>query len=247
MTTLLPTRFAVQDLPEDLVGEMYGILARHFVNSNFARFVRDLKSKDCAILLFDDRDGRLAGFSTQVVLRHRIGGSEHRVVFSGDTIIEPYAWGSYALPLEWGRWMLELLEQERTPLLWMLISKGMRTYRFLPTFFRSFYPRFDRATPVEESELMHELGEKVFPAQYDRSSGLVLPSDGSYYLTPRLAEVPNSRLKDPHTAFFLSANPTYRRGSELLCLTRFEPSNLKPDYLRRLRASDEDERRIANA
>lgn len=216
------------------ISDMFSLLSRHFINAHAARFESDLMAKDGAILLRDQRTGELVGFSSQAVFTHTIRGMEYRVVFSGDTIIAPHAWGSLSLPLVWGEWMMDLLRETKTPLLWMLISKGIRTYKFLPTFFEDFYPRFDQATPREILQLRDSLGSRLFPGQYDSGEGLVQPSEHSYYLTPKLAEIPGSRLSNPHVAFFTRANVSHVRGSELVCLTFFTPSNLKRDYLRRL-------------
>ena len=48
---------------------------------------------------------------------------------------------SPSLAGSFGHFMLRMLKEHRgTPVYWFLISKGYRTYRFLPVFFNRFYP-----------------------------------------------------------------------------------------------------------
>jgi hypothetical protein len=41
-----------------------------------------------------------------------------------------------------------------------------------------------------------------------------------------LVGVPSGRERNPHTEFFLSKNPGYVNGDELVCLTELCPENL---------------------
>jgi hypothetical protein len=43
-----------------------------------------------------------------------------------------------------------------------------------------------------------------------------------------LAELKPARLRDPHVAFFVRANPGHARGDELACLSEIEYHNLTP-------------------
>ena len=67
---------------------------------------------------------------------------------------------------------LSLIDKYRDePLYWYLISKGYRTYRFLPVFFREFYPRHDVATPPVEAAVLYALGRRKFGDSYDGANG----------------------------------------------------------------------------
>jgi hypothetical protein len=75
-------------------------------------------------------------------------GRDMRILFSGDTIIMKEYWGSMALSLLFGELMIRLLkEYEDKEIYWMLISKGLRTYKYLPSFFLEYYPCSDKPTP----------------------------------------------------------------------------------------------------
>ena len=68
---------------------MFSLLSAHFVGVDRTTFDRDLEDKSCAILLEDDA-GDLRGFSTMVVYESRAAGTPVSVVYSGDTIVDPF-------------------------------------------------------------------------------------------------------------------------------------------------------------
>lgn len=225
----------VSELNAEQATTMYQLLCKSFQNVLPEVFYADLAEKDQVILLYDSCTGNLKGFSTQMVFDHWVDGMPYRIVFSGDTIIDPASWGSMELPLVWGTWMLSLWEDDpEVPLLWMLISQGMRTYRFLPVFFKRFFPCYDQPTPRVLQRIMHSLGERRYPKQYDPKKGVIIADPRSCYLRQQLAEIPGEYLRDPHVQFFSKMNPGYVKGDELLCLTQFEPGNLEPFILNRL-------------
>ena len=119
-----------------------------------------------------------------------------------------------------------------TSLYWMLISKGIRTYRFLPAFFREFYPSHRAETPVLFQWLLHSLGQRRFQHQYDPRSGVIRAGCQSYYLNSDLATVTENRMLNPDVRFFLKRNPGFIHGDELLCLAEFKPENIKRFMLR---------------
>jgi len=42
---------------------------------------------------------------------------------------------------------------------WLLITSGFRSYRFLPLFWREFYPRYDSVTPQQVQQLIDHVGK----------------------------------------------------------------------------------------
>lgn len=227
---------AAADLDSPQIDAMYALMSAHYIHAHRDEFGRDLAAKDWVILLHDEEQGILRGFSTQVCFTHRHQGATHRILFSGDTIIHPDAWGGMQLPIMFGRMMLAVrrLDPEER-LFWMLISKGFRTYRFLPTFFRQFFPCRGEPVPEWEQALMQALGRRRFPDSYDASAGIVRAGRGAQSLRPELAADRCHRTHpNPHIEFFLQRNPGHDRGDELLCLAEFRPDNLKPFILRQL-------------
>lgn len=214
---------------------MFALLAAHFVGVDRTTFDRDLDDKTCAILLEDD-SGNLRGFSTMVAYESRAAGTPVSVVYSGDTIVDRAWWGSPALARTWVHAVRQLApDSEPRDVYWLLLTSGFRTYRFLPVFFREFYPRYDAATPARDAALLNELARERFGRQYDAAAGLVR-FVRPQILAPDLVTLPRHRMTrkntehesmpDPHIAFFLDRNPGFVRGDELVCLTRIDDRNL---------------------
>ena len=213
---------------------MFTLLTSHFAGVVRTTFERDLRDKSCAILLEDD-DGQLRGFSTMVVYESLAAGRSVWVVFSGDTIVDRAWWGTPALARSWVRAVRQLAPAEAREVYWLLITSGFRTYRFLPVFFRDFYPRYDSETSVDQG-LLSALARERFGPRYDEALGIVRLAQPQV-LAPDLIALPVGRLTDPHVAFFLTRNPGFVHGDELACLARIDDSNLTPAARRMTRAS----------
>jgi len=213
---------------------MFTLLTSHFVGADRTTFERDLDEKSSAILLEDDA-GHLRGFSTMVAYESHASGRSVWVVYSGDTIVERAWWGTPALARTWVRAVRQLAPVNARDVYWLLLTSGFRTYRFLPVFFRDFYPRYDRDTCVEQ-ELLSTLARERFGAQYDEESGIVRLTTPQV-LAPDLIALPEGRLTDPHVAFFLARNAGFVRGDELACLALIDDSNLTPAARRMTRAA----------
>jgi hypothetical protein len=206
---------------------MFALLAGHFAGVDRATFDRDLDEKNYAILLEDDA-GVLRGFSTMLVYESRVAGTPVSVIYSGDTIVERSWWGSPVLARTWIGAALKVAPAgELREVYWLLLTSGFRTYRFLPVFFRDFYPRFDAATPPREAVVLDGLARERFGRQYDAASGVVR-FERPQVLAPDLIALPEGRLPDPHVAFFLERNRGFVLGDELVCLTRIDERNLTP-------------------
>jgi hypothetical protein len=229
--TLDSQTLRVGDLPAGRIAEMQELMRAHYEGVTAAQFLADLQAKQWVILLYDQ--GTLCGFSTQVLFDHTLAGRRVKILFSGDTIIDRQHWGSLALPVAWGRLMLSL--QAASPdagLYWLLTSKGYKTYRFLPVFFREYYPCCESETPDFEQALLTSAAAERFGKRFDTASGILRAEPGAQRLREGIAEIDDQRLRDPHVAFFRNRNPGHARGDELVCLARFHPDNLNP-YIRR--------------
>ncbi len=212
------------DLTSVQVGEMFELLAGHFDGVSQEQFTRDLAEKNRVVLLL--RDNRLVGFSTMLAYTDAFEGESLNVIYSGDTIVAPEAWGTAALPRAWiaavNEWR-EALPEGRC--FWLLLTSGFRTYRFLPVFWREFFPRFDKPTPVQTRRLLNQLSWERFGSQFDSSAGVVRFSSPQR-LRSNLQDIPTWRERDSHIAFFLATNPGHVRGDELVCLTELCDKNL---------------------
>jgi hypothetical protein len=214
---------------------MFRLLGEHFTNVTLEQFSRDLAEKQMAMLL--ERDGELVGFSTLRAFTTRCDGEEVNVIYSGDTIVTPSAWGSTALPRAWVAGVEELkatLPPRRC--FWMLLTSGFRTYRFLPVFWREFFPRFDAVTPADAQRRLNAFAEELFGSQFDATAGIVRFQQPQK-LRHDLQQIPPGRESDPHVAFFLSRNPGFADGDELVTLTEITDQNLTRAGRRIVRAN----------
>lgn len=204
--------------------ELFTLLDTYFEGVNRAQFQADLEEKDWVLRIF--RGERLVGFSTLQVYTATFEGRSLNVVYSGDTIVAPDAWGSPVLARAWIA-MVRRIQGERAlePWYWLLLSSGFRTYRFLPVFWQEFWPRHDAPTPPFAARLLAHLARARFGAAYDEVAGVVR------FLRPQrlrapLAAVPGGKRRDEHVEFFLARNPGHSAGDELVCLTTLGDNNL---------------------
>ncbi len=208
---------------------MFRLLERYYENVTRAGFLADLAEKQWAIVLWDLRTGELCGFSTQMLMRVAVGGVSVRALFSGDTIVAREHWGDIALARIWGRLALSLIDRNvPEELYWFLISKGYKTYRFLPLFFHEFFPRYDASTPDWACRLIHGFGAHRYPQAYDPATGVIRAGSQKDRLRPGVADPTTQRLRDPNVRYFVQRNPGYGRGEELCCLAPLSRSNFTP-------------------
>jgi len=227
----------VATLQRDQVRTMYRLMDKYYDNVHSDIFEEHLSRKDWVILLYDRLNGDLCGFSTQVLLEHNYEDQDYLVMFSGDTVIKPEHWGSLQLPITLGQMMMVIRTHcPERKLYWLLLSKGIRTYRFLPTFFHSFHPHYAHPTPAWEDGFMNSLGTRMFSDRFDKQAGIVRAWEKSEILKKQLAVPMRDNIrKNPHIEFFLTHNSDYRSGDELLCIAPFFEENLRPFILRELK------------
>jgi len=204
--------------------EMFALLSRHFDGVTREQFERDLAEKNWVVEI--RRDARLLGFSTLLVCDAEFDGRVLTAIYSGDTIVEPEAWGSPALARTWIAAVNHLrADFPSRPCYWLLLTSGFRTYRFLPVFWREFFPRHD-AHP-HTRRLLDHLARARYGDCFDAASGIVrFPKPQR--LRGQLRDVPAGRAADADIAFFLARNPGHADGDELACLTEISEANLTP-------------------
>lgn len=205
---------------------MFALLDTHFEGVRREQFDRDLGEKNWVVLI--ENGQKLAGFSTLLVYPATVMGAHLTVVCSGDTIVSPAAWGSMAFPRTWIESVYRLRDvHSQGRLIWLLLTSGYRTYRFLPVFWQEFYPRADAQTPANWHRMLTELAEERFGSHFCSESGIVrFPNPQR--LRQELAFIPDARRSDPHVQFFLERNRGHQQGDELVCITDLDPQNLSP-------------------
>ena len=233
----LSVRYRVpEEFNDGELDALYDLYARHYAATDAARFVADFSAKNWVLTLH--HGAHMVGFSTQALHKHVTQSGETLLeLFSGDTVIDPAYWGSRALSTGFAH-LAGCLAREHAPLplYWLLISKGYRTWRYLPLFAHEYWPNPGKATPPATQALLNELALVRFGTAYDAASGLLHFEEPQGHLQPELATVRADLANRPEISFFLQRNPGYVNGDELVCLTKLDPVNLRGSVLRAFQA-----------
>ena len=232
MTEIRGETLATAELTSAERRACFELLRRLFLGVTWDDFVRDLEEKDAVMLLRDAETGAIGAFSTLMELDLPVAEERVHAVFSGDTAVLPEFRTSFGLGQELARAFVSAHERHAgRPVYYVLVSKGWRTYKILPFFFREFFPRHDARTPPFERALTDAFGAVKYPGRY-RDGVLRFGADAPR-LRPGSVDAFPAR-EDPHTAFFLRANPGYLAGDELVCVARIAPANFTPQTARLL-------------
>ncbi len=203
--------------------QMFLLLTDYFEGVTRERFEADLAEKESVILLRDDA-ATIKGFTTIMRMRTVVEDEPVAAFFSGDTIVARDCWGESELPRLWSRHVFAVrARMTERRVYWFLISSGYKTYRFLSVFFREFYPTYRGPAPKFEQRALDALARQKFAGEYAQG---VVRFAASTPLRAGVAAVTAERLRDPHVAFYIRANPGHARGDELACLCPLEHSNL---------------------
>jgi len=223
------------DLTPDERAEMFALIQSHFEGVREDVFHRDLDEKDWVLRIV--RNATLVGFSTLQAYQATGRGQPINVIYSGDTVMAPESWGSPVLAKGWIA-LVRAIQSARPqePWYWLLLSSGFRTYRFLPVFWRSFWPRHDAEPDESTQELMSSLASAHFGERYDEQAGVVR-FDNPQRLKSHLAPIPDGKSNDPHVRFFLERNPGHTVGDELVCFADLGDANLTAAGVRMVRGS----------
>jgi hypothetical protein len=217
-------------LEEADIQSMYVLYKKYYAGTDCKVFKDDLKSKDFVALGVDSLQ-KIQGFSTLKIVDALVGGEKIRYIFSGDTIIDSLYWGDQRLVMS----ICELMGQvkvmkPKTPLYWLLISKGHRTYRYLRVFSRQYFPNRAYDTPDYIKVILNHVASKQFGDEYNPSKGLVEYSNSQVSLRH---EWSNESISDNLEAdFFFKKNPNFSHGDELVCITELCKENLHSYALR---------------
>ncbi|MDA1050919.1 MAG: hypothetical protein O3C40_10630 [Planctomycetota bacterium] len=206
--------------------EMYALMDTYYENMDRSTFNADLNEKEWVIQIVDKASNELKGFSSQVLIQSFVDGRSIRALFSGDTIVESDRRGQQKLFQVSGWFLRRLMDAyPDDEMYWFLISKGYKTYRFLPLFFREFYPRFSQTAPPRYKAIIDSLARHIDPSRYDPRTGILRAGRAGCRLRPGVADITADRLRDQHVQFFADANPQHARGDELCGLAPLTPTN----------------------
>ena len=206
--------------------QMYSVFSRYYENVDAKRFNADLETTDWTIQLRND-DQAVVGFSTLQAYQHRESSREALILYSGDTIVDRAHRTNGDLAGAFGHLLMRAVEQDKgMPIFWLLTSKGVRTYRFLPVFFKTFFPAHNSPTPLRVKQLIDTIAGNKFGSDYSPETQVVSHHRQRDWLCESEHDPMLMKRSDPHISFFLQTNPGYADGDELVCLTEVSQENL---------------------
>jgi hypothetical protein len=205
---------------------MFQLMERNYVNMLRDRFESDLNAKQWAIVIRSPDSNRIVGFSTQAVLTAQIGSEAVQALYSGDTVIDRDHWGDPALAHAWGNCALALIDRRpASSLVWFLTSKGFRTYRYLPLFFRTYFPRPHRLVPAWAQSVIEHLGQRIGGDLFDPLSFIIRATPGKDFVRSEISAPGLRPSTDRHVRFFIERNPGFVQGDELCCVAPLTRDN----------------------
>jgi hypothetical protein len=215
------------EIGEPLRTRMFDLMADHFLDAGRPMFDADLDEKD-EVLLVEVEEGDLAGFTTFGYREMDTEAGSLLVVYSGDTILRRQDRDRSDLHAHWARHVFQLVDRSTVPVWWLLICSGYKTFRYMPAFFRDYYPPVHAAGTHGDASmkrLRDTIASQWFGDRYDPERGVV-SVPGASTLRPGVADIDERRLADPRVAEFVRLNPGHAAGDELACVCRLARDNL---------------------
>lgn len=214
------------------VAEMFQLMGQYFSGMDLEQFRTDLYDKKRVIILRDPTLKRVKGFSTITLMELSVHGKQVKAFYSGDTIIDRSCWHPFSFEKQWTPFVFSHVQSDPHALwYWFLVCKGFRTYRYLTTHFKSFWPSPDSTIPDFEGQVLDVLATARFGKGYNPKTRIVsLPGD--YCLKSGVSDISSERRKNRYVQFFEEQNPGWPRGEELVCLTRLSLDNIRPSLAR---------------
>lgn len=215
----------ISDFTKNDITVMYRLMSEFYDDTDEQVFLRDFYDKDYCLALYHDTEG-LVGFTTQKLMELEIDGRKIHGIFSGDTIIHKSHWGDIELFKVWADFWFTYAEKY-DEFYWFLICKGYKTYRILPLFWTEFYPRHGQETPEHMQKIIDAYAQKLYPDEYDKSSGVIKYSHIKDKLKAGVADVGEHEMKNKDISFFCEKNPGYIAGNDLACIAKIDRNILK--------------------
>lgn len=214
--------------------EMLKLMQDYFKGVGRASFEKDLSEKQWAVILSDE-NGSVCGFTTLMLSDAVVAGEKLKVFYSGDTIVDKKHWGIFSLEKRWIPFVFEnVLSDPGFKWYWFFVSKGYRTFRYLPVHFKKYWPSPENSSCTFENKLLNKLAGIRFGKSYDPLTGVVC-CENDYRLRSGVGDISDREMRCKHVRFFLEKNPCWRKGAQLACLTELSVGNLRPMLLKMLR------------
>lgn len=221
---------------------MFRVFERYYKDVSWEQFIEDLSDKQSLFMVIEEglAGGRIVGFSTNWKRTLALSdGRRATFLFSGDTVVEKEYWGTRLLQMAFFWYILRAkLASPFSPVYWMLISKGYKTYLMMRSNFPNSFPSAEGSIDASTRAVIDEFYSRRFGAAYQPETGLIAFDTPHGAVKEGIAAPPPQLASDPEVRFFMKANPRYQEGVELACLAqvRFSdfPRHLLKYFLRPL-------------
>lgn len=214
----------INELTELDIKQMFMLMSMFYDDVDFGVFTRDLYDKQICIILIDENK-QIQGFSTQKIISVEMDSGPVHGVFTGDTIIHKDHWGSWILFRLFARYYIEE-SKKYDHFYWFLTSKGYKTYKVLPLFYKEYYPNRSRPMPEPIRQIVNRFGAAKYPEDFNPKTGVIEYRQKKDKLKPDIEVLKQKHLNDPDIVFFNKQNPGHVNGNDLVCLTRLTEDNL---------------------
>lgn len=210
------------------VKRLFQLMVIHYDEMTFEQFHEDLAGKDYVGLIKDNIDV-VQGFTTFVVNPKNTGTPDYNIVFSGDTIISKEHWGSQIMMQGWCNTIGRLMSTDpNKQWYWYLLSKGHRTYMYLPLFFDHYFPALEPSEYNEEmTAVAHEVSSKLYGNDWKPKEGVLRFESSLGQLKPDLAADTRNKTSSKWVNFFLERNPGFDKGEELVCVAKLAVEHVR--------------------
>jgi hypothetical protein len=216
-----------ENLLENDLEKMWQLMQHHYSQVTKEMFFHDLFEKDF-VGVIRDMENDIQGFTTFVIDPKNCAGRDYHILFSGDTIIDEKHWGTQIMMKGWSTSIGTIVMADNTkPWYWYLMSKGHRTYLYLPYFFQSYYPSVHpQSDYLQLYKIADEVSRILFGEDWKPEQGLIRFKEHHGALSPALAEATFKKERNAHVKFFLEKNPAFYKGDELVCIARLSEENI---------------------
>ncbi|MGM0579956.1 MAG: hypothetical protein ACQETL_04715 [Bacteroidota bacterium] len=189
-------------------------------------FNTDLNKKQY-VGLIKDQDNMVQGFTTFAINPNSTNESNYNVLFSGDTIIAPEYWGTQVMKYGWCKAVGSIIASDATkPWYWYLLSKGHRTYMFLPLFFKDYFPSIEPSESDDQlKKIASDISLKLYGDCWKEEEGVIRFKESQGELKEELIQASYQKKGSKFVQFFLKKNPAFYKGEELVCIAHLHPEN----------------------
>lgn len=208
----------IDQVTEEMQKEMFALFEKYYDHVDYSRFVEHLKEKTHIFIFSDKSQNEIIGFST--IFRKSLPHVGPGIfLFSGDTVIHQDYWGNKMLHKSFFQFLVESkLRSPFTPIYWMLMSKGVKTYMIMRKTVYESYPNYKRATPPHIQEMLTKFYKSKFPGDFKQDKGLILFKEKIGSVKSDLASPVETIIRSEDADFFLKVNPHFLEGDELACI-----------------------------